>query len=172
MIREQFPVALIDQLQDTDPVQVPISSASTTRGARDRAVPDRRPRAAISRSVALTPAYLRARSTGPLGTGTTLDQDHHAIVEAIEIMLERAERRAGRGAFLFMTALTIMRRCCQIPRARTVSGQWSCPRRAECGSWKVISRSPVRPIGAGTLAASCASEDGGLNEGQQGLAGL
>ena len=108
LIREQFPVALIDEFQDTDPVQYRIFE--TIYRIEDNS-PDTGlfligdPKQAIyAFRGADIYTYLRARqaTAGRLHTLDTNFRSSHAMVEAVNHVFERAEQRAsGRGAFLF-----------------------------------------------------------------------
>lgn len=108
LIREQFPVALIDEFQDTDPVQYRIFQ--TVYRIEDNN-PDTGlfligdPKQAIyAFRGADIYTYLRARhaTQGRLHTLDTNFRSSHAMVNAVNHIFERAEQReAGRGAFLF-----------------------------------------------------------------------
>ena len=108
LIREQFPMALIDEFQDTDPVQYRIFE--TIYRIEDNS-PDTGlfligdPKQAIyAFRGADIYTYLRARqaTAGRLHTLDTNFRSSHAMVEAVNHVFERAEQRAsGRGAFLF-----------------------------------------------------------------------
>ena len=108
LIREQFPVALIDEFQDTDPVQYRIFE--TIYRIEDNC-PDTGlfligdPKQAIyAFRGADIYTYLRARqaTAGRLHTLDTNFRSSHAMVKAVNHVFERAELRdCGRGAFLF-----------------------------------------------------------------------
>ena len=108
LIREQFPVALIDEFQDTDPVQYRIFE--TIYRIEDNN-PDTGlfligdPKQAIyAFRGADIYTYLRARhaTSGRLHTLDTNFRSSHAMVEAVNHVFEQAEQRdTGRGAFLF-----------------------------------------------------------------------
>ena len=108
LIREQFPVALIDEFQDTDPVQYRIFE--TIYRIEDNS-PDTGlfligdPKQAIyAFRGADIYTYLRARQAthGRLHTLGTNFRSSHAMVQAVNHVFERAEQRdTGRGAFLF-----------------------------------------------------------------------
>jgi exodeoxyribonuclease V beta subunit len=108
LIREQFPVALIDEFQDTDPVQYRIFE--TIYRIEDNN-PDcglfliGDPKQAIyAFRGADIHTYLRARqaTTGRLHTLGTNFRSSHGMVGAVNHVFERAEsRELGRGAFLF-----------------------------------------------------------------------
>ncbi|KAF2392624.1 exodeoxyribonuclease V subunit beta [Pseudomonas frederiksbergensis] len=108
LIREQFPVALIDEFQDTDPVQYRIFESIYR-------IEDNNPecglfligdpkQAIYAFRGADIYTYLRARqaTTGRLHTLGTNFRSSHGMVNAVNHVFERAEsREAGRGAFLF-----------------------------------------------------------------------
>ena len=108
LIREQFPVALIDEFQDTDPVQYRIFE--NIYRIEDNC-PDTGlfligdPKQAIyAFRGADIYTYLRARqaTAGRLHTLDTNFRSSHAMVKAVNHVFERAELRdSGRGAFLF-----------------------------------------------------------------------
>ena len=108
LIREQFPVALIDEFQDTDPVQYRIFESIYR-------IEDNNPESGLfligdpkQAIYAFRGAdiytYLRARqaTAGRLHTLGTNFRSSHGMVSAVNHVFERAEsREAGRGAFLF-----------------------------------------------------------------------
>ena len=108
LIREQFPVALIDEFQDTDPVQYRIFESIYR-------IEDNNPecglfligdpkQAIYAFRGADIYTYLRARqaTTGRLHTLGTNFRSSHGMVRAVNHVFERAEsRETGRGAFLF-----------------------------------------------------------------------
>jgi exodeoxyribonuclease V beta subunit len=108
LIREQFPVALIDEFQDTDPVQYRIFESIYR-------IEDNNPecglfligdpkQAIYAFRGADIYTYLRARqaTTGRLHTLGTNFRSSHGMVSAVNHVFERAEsRETGRGAFLF-----------------------------------------------------------------------
>ena len=108
LIREQFPVALIDEFQDTDPVQYRIFESIYR-------IEDNNPdtglfligdpkQAIYAFRGADIYTYLRARqaTTGRLHTLGTNFRSSHGMVRAVNHVFERAElREQGRGAFLF-----------------------------------------------------------------------
>ncbi|MDE1169202.1 MAG: exodeoxyribonuclease V subunit beta [Pseudomonas sp.] len=108
LIREQFPVALIDEFQDTDPVQYRIFESIYHIEAN---LPDSGlfligdPKQAIyAFRGADIYTYLRARqaTTGRLHTLGTNFRSSHAMVESVNHVFNVAEQRpGGRGAFLF-----------------------------------------------------------------------
>ncbi|VVQ25621.1 exodeoxyribonuclease V subunit beta [Pseudomonas fluorescens] len=108
LIREQFPVALIDEFQDTDPVQYRIFESIYR-------IEDNNPESGLfligdpkQAIYAFRGAdiytYLRARqaTAGRLHTLGTNFRSSHGMVNAVNHVFERAEsRESGRGAFLF-----------------------------------------------------------------------
>lgn len=108
LIREQFPVALIDEFQDTDPVQYRIFETIYR-------IEDNNPecglfligdpkQAIYAFRGADIHTYLRARlaTTGRLHTLGTNFRSSHGMVSAVNHVFQRAEvRESGRGAFLF-----------------------------------------------------------------------
>jgi exodeoxyribonuclease V beta subunit len=108
LIREQFPVALIDEFQDTDPVQYRIFESiyriednSPETGLFLIGDPKQ---AIYAFRGADIYTYLRARqaTTGRLHTLGTNFRSSHGMVRAVNHVFECAESRAsGRGAFLF-----------------------------------------------------------------------
>jgi len=108
LIREQFPVALIDEFQDTDPVQYRIFESIYR-------IEDNNPecglfligdpkQAIYAFRGADIYTYLRARqaTSGRLHTLGTNFRSSHAMVRAVNHVFQRAEsREQGRGAFLF-----------------------------------------------------------------------
>jgi len=108
LIREQFPVALIDEFQDTDPVQYRIFESIYR-------IEDNNPecglfligdpkQAIYAFRGADIYTYLRARqaTAGRLHTLGTNFRSSHGMVRAVNHVFERAEsRETGRGAFLF-----------------------------------------------------------------------
>ncbi|NKF26020.1 MULTISPECIES: exodeoxyribonuclease V subunit beta [unclassified Pseudomonas] len=108
LIREQFPVALIDEFQDTDPVQYRIFE-SIYRIEEDNPetglflIGDPKQAIYAFRGADIY-TYLRARqaTTGRLHTLGTNFRSSHGMVCAVNHVFERAEsREQGRGAFLF-----------------------------------------------------------------------
>ena len=108
LIREQFPVALIDEFQDTDPVQYRIFESIYR-------IEDNNPdtglfligdpkQAIYAFRGADIYTYLRARqaTSGRLHTLGTNFRSSHAMVSAVNHVFQRAElREQGHGAFLF-----------------------------------------------------------------------
>ncbi|MDR9753156.1 exodeoxyribonuclease V subunit beta [Pseudomonas sp. SZMC_28357] len=108
VIREQFPVALIDEFQDTDPVQYRIFESIYRIEENNREsglflIGDPKQAIYAFRGADIY-TYLRARqaTTGRLHTLGTNFRSSHGMVEAVNHVFERAEaREQGRGAFLF-----------------------------------------------------------------------
>ncbi|KAE9646786.1 exodeoxyribonuclease V subunit beta [Pseudomonas sp. PB103] len=108
LIREQFPVALIDEFQDTDPVQYRIfeSIYRIEDNSPDTGlflIGDPKQAIYAFRGADIY-TYLRARqaTTGRLHTLGTNFRSSHGMVKAVNHVFERAEsREQGRGAFLF-----------------------------------------------------------------------
>jgi exodeoxyribonuclease V beta subunit len=108
LIREQFPVALIDEFQDTDPIQYSIFERIYHIGSN---LPELGifligdPKQAIyAFRGADIHTYLRARraSAGRLHSLGTNFRSSDAMVSAVNQVFAQAEQRAeGRGAFLF-----------------------------------------------------------------------
>ena len=108
LIREQFPVALIDEFQDTDPVQYRIFETiykieENTPESGLFLIGDPKQAIYAFRGADIY-TYLRARhaTQGRLHTLDTNFRSSHAMVKAVNHVFERAEQRdTGRGAFLF-----------------------------------------------------------------------
>ncbi|MFM8330401.1 MAG: exodeoxyribonuclease V subunit beta [Candidatus Methylumidiphilus sp.] len=107
VIRAQYPVALIDEFQDTDPVQYRIfSSVYPVQGTQGALMMIGDPKQAIySFRGADIYAYLLARQS-TAGRHYTLDQNFrstHDMVAAVNRFFEYADSQAG-GAFKFQSA--------------------------------------------------------------------
>ncbi|WP_236193387.1 exodeoxyribonuclease V subunit beta [Pseudomonas glycinae] len=108
LIREQFPVALIDEFQDTDPVQYRIFESIYRIEENNPEtglflIGDPKQAIYAFRGADIY-TYLRARqaTTGRLHTLGTNFRSSHGMVCAVNHVFERAEfREQGRGAFLF-----------------------------------------------------------------------
>ena len=108
LIREQFPVALIDEFQDTDPVQYRIFESiyrieENSPECGLFLIGDPKQAIYAFRGADIH-TYLRARqaTTGRLHTLGTNFRSSHGMVDAVNHVFERAEvRQSGRGAFLF-----------------------------------------------------------------------
>jgi exodeoxyribonuclease V beta subunit len=183
LIREQFPVALIDEFQDTDPVQYRIFDSVYRLEANDEStglflIGDPKQAIYAFRGADIY-TYLRARTatTGRLHTLGTNFRSSHAMVEAVNHVFVRAETSdTGRGAFLFRSSadenpVPFLAVGSQGRKERfQIDGQVS----AALNVWRLESEQPIS--GAAyrqQLAASCASEIVRLlNAGQQGRAGF
>jgi exodeoxyribonuclease V beta subunit len=183
LIREQFPVALIDEFQDTDPVQYRIFDSVYRLEANDEStglflIGDPKQAIYAFRGADIY-TYLRARTatTGRLHTLGTNFRSSHAMVEAVNHVLVRAETSdTGRGAFLFRSGadenpVPFLAVGSQGRKERfQIDGEVS----AALNVWQLESELPIS--GAAyrqQLAASCASEIVRLlNAGQQGRAGF
>ncbi|MGE8153062.1 exodeoxyribonuclease V subunit beta [Pseudomonas vancouverensis] len=108
LIREQFPVALIDEFQDTDPVQYRIFESIYRIEENNPEcglflIGDPKQAIYAFRGADIH-TYLRARqaTSGRLHTLGTNFRSSHGMVNAVNHVFQRAEARAlGRGAFLF-----------------------------------------------------------------------
>jgi exodeoxyribonuclease V beta subunit len=183
LIREQFPVALIDEFQDTDPVQYRIFESIYR-------IEDNNPecglfligdpkQAIYAFRGADIHTYLRARqaTTGRLHTLGTNFRSSHGMVKAVNHVFERAEvRELGRGAFLFRekngdNPVPFLPVDAQ-GRKETlqINGQ-TVP---ALNVWHLASEQPLSgAVYRQQLAAACASEITALlNGGQQGQVGF
>ncbi|MGY4492249.1 exodeoxyribonuclease V subunit beta [Pseudomonas sp. TE3610] len=182
LIREQFPVALIDEFQDTDPVQYRIFESIYHIEANQ---PDSGlfligdPKQAIyAFRGADIYTYLRARqaTTGRLHTLGTNFRSSHAMVEAVNHVFDVAEQRAlGRGAFLFrhgddnpVPFLPVLAQGRK--ESLSINGQPV----AALNLWQLPSDAPLSgPVYRQQLAGACASTIVALlNGGQRGTAGF
>jgi exodeoxyribonuclease V beta subunit len=183
LIREQFPVALIDEFQDTDPVQYRIFEGiyrieENSPECGLFLIGDPKQAIYAFRGADIH-TYLRARqaTTGRLHTLGTNFRSSHGMVNAVNHVFERAEaRESGRGAFLFrekdgenpvpFTPVASQGRkevLCINDQAVPALNIWHLP--AE----QPLSGAVYRQ----QLAAACASEITALlNGGQQGRAGF
>ncbi|QJI42513.1 exodeoxyribonuclease V subunit beta [Pseudomonas sp. ADAK2] len=183
LIREQFPVALIDEFQDTDPVQYRIFESIYR-------IEDNNPecglfligdpkQAIYAFRGADIYTYLRARqaTTGRLHTLGTNFRSSHGMVDAVNHVFARAEsREAGRGAFLFRekngdNPVPFLPVASQGRKeVLQVEGQ-SVP---ALNIWHLSADQPLSGVVyRQQLAAACASEITALlNGGQQGHAGF
>jgi exodeoxyribonuclease V beta subunit len=182
LIREQFPVALIDEFQDTDPVQYRIFDSIYRLEANDEStglflIGDPKQAIYAFRGADIY-TYLRARqaTTGRLHTLGTNFRSSHAMVDAVNHVFTRAETsEAGRGAFLFRTPEDN-----PVPflavgsQGRKESLQVDGQVLAALNVWQLETDQPVSgTMYRAQLAASCASEIVRLlNAGQQGQAGF
>ncbi|MFP3921996.1 exodeoxyribonuclease V subunit beta [Pseudomonas sp. W5-36] len=182
LIREQFPVALIDEFQDTDPVQYRIFDSIYRLEANDEStglflIGDPKQAIYAFRGADIY-TYLRARqaTTGRLHTLGTNFRSSHAMVDAVNHVFTRAETsEAGRGAFLFRTPEDN-----PVPflavgsQGRKETLQVDGEVLAALNVWQLETDQPVSgTVYRQQLAASCASEIVRLlNAGQQGQAGF
>ncbi|MFG0407481.1 exodeoxyribonuclease V subunit beta [Pseudomonas sp. FYR_11] len=182
LIREQFPVALIDEFQDTDPVQFGIFE-------RIYQISENRPdtglfmigdpkQAIYAFRGADIYTYLAARraTSGRLHSLDTNYRSSKAMVAAVnQVFLQAEARQGGRGAFLFRSADDnplpfIEVRAKGRSEQLVINGEAS----AALQCWQLQSEEPVSgSVYRQQLAASCASHIVDLlNGGQQGTAGL
>ncbi|NVZ28538.1 exodeoxyribonuclease V subunit beta [Pseudomonas gingeri] len=182
LIREQFPVALIDEFQDTDPVQYRIFESIYR-------IEDNNPdgglfligdpkQAIYAFRGADIYTYLRARqaTSGRLHTLGTNFRSSHAMVDSVNHVFARAEQREqGRGAFLFRDGA--QNPVPFLPVASQgrkevfeIDGQPP----AALNLWQLSSGQPLSgAVYRQQLAATCASEIVALlNGGQQGRIGF
>lgn len=182
LIREQFPVALIDEFQDTDPVQYGIFERiyRITENNPDTGlfmIGDPKQAIYAFRGADIF-TYLAARraTAGRLHSLDTNYRSSQAMVAAVNrVFLQAEERAEGRGAFLFRAQGDNPLPFVEV-RAKgrgeqlLIAGQPS----AALHCWQLESDEPV----SGTayrqqLAASCASHIVELLEGgQQGISGF
>ncbi|NBA96546.1 exodeoxyribonuclease V subunit beta [Pseudomonas sp. R5(2019)] len=182
LIREQFPVALIDEFQDTDPVQYRIFERiyhiqDNDSGTGLFLIGDPKQAIYAFRGADIH-TYLQARQSthGRLHTLGTNFRSSHAMVEAVNHVFAQAEiREQGRGAFLFRQGPDnpvpfVSVKAQGRKEVLEVDGQPL----AALNLWQLTSEDPL----SGTIyrqhvAASCASEIVSLlNGGQQGRAGF
>ncbi|MCO7597123.1 MULTISPECIES: exodeoxyribonuclease V subunit beta [Pseudomonas] len=182
LIREQFPVALIDEFQDTDPIQYGIFE-------RIYRISENRPETGLfmigdpkQAIYAFRGAdiftYLAARraTADRLHSLDTNYRSSQAMVAAVNRMFLQAEARGeGRGAFLFREAQGNPLPFVEV-RAKGRSEQFLVQGQpcAALQCWLLESDEPVAStLYRQRLAASCASHIVGLlNGGQQGHAGF
>lgn len=109
LIREQFPVALIDEFQDTDPVQYGIFRQVYPAAAREATalvlIGDPKQAIYAFRGADIY-TYLEARAeAGRLATlGTNFRSTQDMVAAVNHVFLRAEERPQGEGAFLFRTA--------------------------------------------------------------------
>ncbi len=182
LIREQFPVALIDEFQDTDPVQFGIFE-------RIYQISENRPdtglfmigdpkQAIYAFRGADIYTYLAARraTSGRLHSLDTNYRSSKAMVAAVnQVFLQAEARQGGRGAFLFRGADDNPLPFIEVhAKGRSeqlvINGEAS----AALQCWQLQSEEPVSgSVYRQQLAASCASHIVDLlNGGQQGTAGF
>lgn len=183
LIREQFPVALIDEFQDTDPVQYRIfeSIYRIEENSPDTGlflIGDPKQAIYAFRGADIY-TYLRARqaTAGRLHTLGTNFRSSHGMVKAVNHVFERAEsREQGRGAFLFRESSGEN----PVPflavdsQGRKEKLQIAGKDVAALGVWLLSSDQPLSgAVYRQQLAAACASEITALlNGGQRGSAGF
>ncbi|WP_130906206.1 exodeoxyribonuclease V subunit beta [Pseudomonas sp. Sample_22] len=183
LIREQFPVALIDEFQDTDPVQYRIFE-------RIYRIEDNSPdsglfligdpkQAIYAFRGADIYTYLRARqaTTGRLHTLGTNFRSSHGMVRAVNHVFDCAEsRESGRGAFLFREGngenpVPFQPVASQGRKEVLQSNGQTVP---ALNIWQLSAEQPLSgAVYRQQLAAACASEITALlNGGQQGRVGF
>ncbi|MHC8304064.1 exodeoxyribonuclease V subunit beta [Pseudomonas sp. PB3P13] len=183
LIREQFPVALIDEFQDTDPVQYRIFETIYR-------IEDNNPecglfligdpkQAIYAFRGADIHTYLRARlaTAGRLHTLGTNFRSSHGMVSAVNHVFQRAEwRESGRGAFLFReksgdNPVPFLPVASQ-GRKEFLSVHGQVP--PALNIWHLSADQPMSGSGyRQQMAATCASQITALlNGGQQGAAGF
>lgn len=183
LIREQFPVALIDEFQDTDPVQYRIfeSIYRIEENSPDTGlflIGDPKQAIYAFRGADIY-TYLRARkaTTDRLHTLGTNFRSSHGMVKAVNHVFERAEsRELGRGAFLFREKSGEN----PVPfqpvdsQGRKEHLQIAGQKVAALNVWQLSSDQPLSgAVYRQQLAAACASEITALlNGGQTGQAGF
>ncbi|WP_268797923.1 exodeoxyribonuclease V subunit beta [Pseudomonas huanghezhanensis] len=182
LIRDQFPVALIDEFQDTDPVQYRIfDSIYHLEQSDDNTglflIGDPKQAIYAFRGADIY-TYLRARKATE-GRWHTLDtnfRSSHAMVEAVNHVFGRAETSpTGRGAFLFRTAdANPVPFVSVASQGRKEQFQFEGEAVPALNVWQLETDKPVAgSVYRQHLAASCASEITRLlNAGQQGSAGF
>lgn len=182
LIREQFPVALIDEFQDTDPVQYGIFE-SIYRISQNNPetglfmIGDPKQAIYAFRGADIY-TYLSARraTAGRLHSLDTNYRSSQAMVAAVNQVFLQAEARAqGKGAFLFREAddnpLPFVEVRAKGRRERLLIDGEAC---AALQCWQLESEEPVSStLYRQQLAASCASHIVAvLNGGQRGVTGF
>ena len=182
LIREQFPVALIDEFQDTDPVQYRIFESIYRLEENDEQtglflIGDPKQAIYAFRGADIY-TYLRAR-TATAGRWHTLDTNYrssHAMVDSANHIFDQAEQRAeGRGAFLFREGdRNPVPFTKALAQGRKETLQVDGAPLAALTVWHLPSDQPVSgTVYRQQLAASCASEIVRLLKGgQQGQTGF
>ncbi|MDF9776637.1 exodeoxyribonuclease V subunit beta [Pseudomonas baetica] len=183
LIREQFPVALIDEFQDTDPVQYRIFESiyqieENSPECGLFLIGDPKQAIYAFRGADIH-TYLRARqaTTGRLHTLGTNFRSSHGMVNAVNHVFERAEaRESGRGAFLFRekngdNPVPFMPVASQGRKEILCINDQAVP---ALNIWHLPAEQPLSgAVYRQQLAAACASEITALlNGGQQGQAGF
>ena len=180
VIREQFPVALIDEFQDTDPVQYSIfdSIYRIEENHLDSGlflIGDPKQAIYAFRGADIY-TYLRARqsTTGRHHTLGTNFRSSHAMVEAVNHVFQRAE--SGRGAFLFRKPSGENPVPFQpvLSQGRKEQLQVDGQTLPALNLWHLPTDQPIsNAVYRQQLAAACATQIVGLlNGGQQGSAGF
>ncbi|MDH0303065.1 MULTISPECIES: exodeoxyribonuclease V subunit beta [unclassified Pseudomonas] len=182
LIREQFPVALIDEFQDTDPVQYGIFERIYRIGENNPQtglfmIGDPKQAIYAFRGADIF-TYLAARraTAGRLHSLDTNYRSSQAMVAAVNrVFLQAEERSQGRGAFLFRAhgdnPLPFVEvRAKGRSEQLLIDGQSS----AALHCWQLESDEPVSStLYRQQLAASCASHIVGLLDGgQRGVTGF
>lgn len=182
LIREQFPVALIDEFQDTDPVQYRIFDSIYSIETNDPTsglflIGDPKQAIYAFRGADIH-TYLQARqaTTGRLHTLGTNFRSSEAMVASVNHIFTRAEQRQeGRGAFLFRTPqgnpVPFSGVLAQGRKEHLmIEGQPACA----LNLWHLAEDQPLSgPAYRQALSAACASEIVRLlNGGQQGRSGF
>ncbi|RWU25693.1 exodeoxyribonuclease V subunit beta [Pseudomonas alkylphenolica] len=182
LIREQFPVALIDEFQDTDPVQYRIFQRiyCIEENVRDTGlfmIGDPKQAIYAFRGADIF-TYLGARraTAGRLHSLDTNYRSSQAMVSAVNHVFMQAELRAlGRGAFLFREGDDNPVPFVEV-KAKGRSEQLKVDGQplAALNFWQLSSEEPVSgAVYRQQLAASCASQIVALlNGGQQGRSGF
>ncbi|KQT11614.1 exodeoxyribonuclease V subunit beta [Ramlibacter sp. Leaf400] len=178
LIRRQFPVALVDEFQDTDPVQYGIFRRIYGEAADAAMVLIGDPKQAIyAFRGADIHTYLAARrdTEGHLYTLGTNHRSTQAMVDAVNHLFGMAERRSGPGAFLFRAAAQDPLPFLPV-RARGRAERWQV-QGAEAPALVAWCHDPGRVVRSGdyrdAMAGACAGEIVRLlNLGQQGQAGF
>ena len=182
LIREQFPVALIDEFQDTDPVQYGIFERiyqiSENRSQTGLFMIGDPKQAIYAFRGADIYTYLAARraTSGRLHSLDTNYRSSKAMVAAVnQLFLQAEARETGRGAFLFREADDNPLPFIEV-RAKGRGEQFLIDGEpcAALQCWQLESEEPVSGSAyRQQLAASCASHIVALlNGGQQGSAGF
>ncbi|MEG0968246.1 MAG: exodeoxyribonuclease V subunit beta [Pseudomonas sp.] len=182
LIREQFPVALIDEFQDTDPIQYRIFQRiyRIEDNVEDTGlfmIGDPKQAIYAFRGADIF-TYLGARraTTGRLHSLDTNYRSSQAMVSAVNHVFMQAEQRElGRGAFLFREGDDNPVPFVEVKaKGRSEQLQVDGQALAALNLWQLNSEEPVSgAVYRQQLAASCASQIVALlNGGQQGRSGF
>ncbi|TDF81989.1 exodeoxyribonuclease V subunit beta [Pseudomonas sp. H9] len=182
LIREQFPVALIDEFQDTDPVQYRIFQRIYRIEDNEQStglfmIGDPKQAIYAFRGADIF-TYLGARraTRGRLHSLDTNYRSSQAMVSAVNHVFMQAElRELGRGAFLFRTVDDNPVPFVEVKaKGRNEQFQVDGQALAALNVWQLNSEEPVSgAVYRQQLAASCASQIVALlNGGQQGRSGF